>query len=169
MQAKQASISKPWYSEPWPWLLMAGPATVIVAGVYTTVLAFSSADGLVADDYYKQGLAINRTLEREDRARALGLSAGVAYSAESSQVRVILRGGDAGPGPLLLRLDHPTRAGLDVKVDLTALPGGVYEGRASLPAGVGRWNASLETARWRMAGSWPDPVGGVLVLGAVRP
>ena len=36
-----------------------GPAAVIVAGVYTTILAFSSTDGLVADDYYKQGLMIN--------------------------------------------------------------------------------------------------------------
>lgn len=49
----------PWYREPWPWLIMAGPAAVIVAGVYTTILAFSSTDGLAADDYYKQGLMIN--------------------------------------------------------------------------------------------------------------
>ena len=42
---------------------------MIVAGVYTTVLAFTSSDGLVADDYYKQGLAINKTLKREERAR----------------------------------------------------------------------------------------------------
>ncbi len=41
----------PWYREPWPWLLMSGPATVIVAGIYTSVLAFSGTDGLVADDY----------------------------------------------------------------------------------------------------------------------
>ena len=52
----------PWYREPWPWLLMSGPATVIVAGIYTSVLAFSGTDGLVADDYYKQGLAMNKTL-----------------------------------------------------------------------------------------------------------
>ena len=47
---------------------------MIVAGVYTTVLAFTSSDGLVADDYYKQGLAINKTLKREERARALDMN-----------------------------------------------------------------------------------------------
>ena len=45
---------RPWYREPWPWLLMAGPATVLVAGAATTWIAFASADGLVAEDYYKQ-------------------------------------------------------------------------------------------------------------------
>jgi len=38
---------------------MAGPAAVIVAGFFTMALAFRTEDGLVAEDYYKQGLAIN--------------------------------------------------------------------------------------------------------------
>lgn len=41
----------PWYRHRWPWLLMAGPGTVLVAGAITTWIAFASADGLVADDY----------------------------------------------------------------------------------------------------------------------
>ncbi len=40
---------KPWYREPWPWLLMAGPAIVVVAGFLTLGFAIQSADGLVAD------------------------------------------------------------------------------------------------------------------------
>ena len=62
----------PWYREPWPWIIMAGPAVVVVAGVVTAWIAFSGADGLVADDYYKQGLAINKVLAREQRAAFLG-------------------------------------------------------------------------------------------------
>ena len=69
---------KPWYREPWPWLLMAGPAAVLVAGAATTWIAFASADGLVADDYYKQGLAINKRLGREHAAREGGISASVS-------------------------------------------------------------------------------------------
>ena len=49
---RNASPRKPWYREPWPWIIMAGPATVVVAGVATAVIAFRGADGLVADDYY---------------------------------------------------------------------------------------------------------------------
>ena len=64
----------PWYREPWPWLLMAGPAAVVVAGFATLWLAVSSNDGLVADDYYKQGLAINQTLQREALTRGMAIN-----------------------------------------------------------------------------------------------
>ena len=48
---------------------------MLVAGAITTWIAFASADGLVAEDYYKQGLGINRLLAREDTGRRLGVSA----------------------------------------------------------------------------------------------
>ena len=60
------SPSQPWYREPWPWILMAGPAIVVVAGFVTAYLAVTTNDGLVAEDYYRRGIEINRT--REDRA-----------------------------------------------------------------------------------------------------
>ena len=51
---------------------MAGPATVVVAGLITAWLAFHGEDGLVVDDYYKQGLAINQTLGRRDASAHAG-------------------------------------------------------------------------------------------------
>ena len=42
-------------------------------GLITLWLAITSFDGLVADDYYKQGLAINQTLARADAAQELRL------------------------------------------------------------------------------------------------
>ncbi|MBK6357531.1 MAG: FixH family protein [Betaproteobacteria bacterium] len=39
-------------------MLIAGPATVVVAGFITLWMAVVSDDGLVTDDYYKQGLAV---------------------------------------------------------------------------------------------------------------
>ena len=57
--------SKPWYREPWPWILMAGPAAVIVAGAVTMTLAFTHKDELVASDYYKRGVEINKELAKE--------------------------------------------------------------------------------------------------------
>lgn len=54
----------PWYREPWPWLLMAGPAVVVVAGFVTLWLAFNSDDGLVADDHhYQERPAVHRAPE----------------------------------------------------------------------------------------------------------
>ena len=49
--------SLPWYQHRWPWLLMAGPFIVIIAGFITMWISFSGADALVVDDYYKQGKA----------------------------------------------------------------------------------------------------------------
>lgn len=137
----------PWYREPWPWLLMAGPAAVLVAGAATTWIAFASADGLVAEDYYKQGLGINRRLAREDAARTLGISAEVHL--DSAVIRVDLKG--AAPDALFVHLAHATRAGHDLRLRLVPSSGGVYA--AELPAlPVGRWRIAIEDPRgtWRI-------------------
>jgi hypothetical protein len=134
----------PWYKERWPWILMSGPLTVIVAGAITTWIAFASADGLVADDYYKRGLAVNVVLEREQAAARRGIEA--RFERRGERIHVDLRG-DAPP-VLLLRLAHATRAGEDVRLRLEPAGGG-YE--ALLPAlAPGARRVILEDA----AGSW---------------
>ena len=142
----------PWYRQRWPWLLMAGPAIVVVAGFVTLWLAIASNDGLVADDYYKRGLGINRMLERSDRAAALGLVAVVDLDA-SGAAQVALTstvvGLDAAPAQVRLTLLHPTRAGADRRVDLPRGPDGVYRGAAGvLPPG--RWRVGVEASDWRL-------------------
>jgi hypothetical protein len=137
--------ARPWYRHRWPWLLMLGPGTVLVAGGVTAWLAFASADGLVTDDYYRQGLAVNRVLAREDEARRLGISAEVRIGAGEIAVRL------AGQHPpaLFVRLAHATRAGLDVRLRLAPQPDGAY--RAELaPLAPGHWQIVIEDAR----GSW---------------
>ena len=52
----------PWWRHGHVWLLIAGPAAVVLAGVATVWLAVSGADPLVAQDYYRRGIEINRTL-----------------------------------------------------------------------------------------------------------
>lgn len=135
----------PWYREPWPWLLMSGPGAVLVAGAVTMWIAFASADGLVADDYYKQGLAVNRVLAKEEEARRLGVSAEVRLGAGTIEVRL------AGQHPeaLFVHLAHATRSGHDVRLHLVPTAGGTY--RAELPPlAAGRWRIVIEDAR----GSW---------------
>lgn len=65
--------SSPWYREPWPWLLMAGPLIVIIAGLVTAWLAVTSSDGLVTDDYYKKGLAAGETWPKAIRRKRSAL------------------------------------------------------------------------------------------------
>jgi hypothetical protein len=45
-----------------PWLLAAGPAIVVVASLVTFAIAATHDDAVVARNYYKLGLTINRTL-----------------------------------------------------------------------------------------------------------
>ena len=61
MNDKTLKLALPWYRHPWPWLLMLGPFVVVVAGLLTAYIAFKSNDGLVDDDYYRKGLAVNRS------------------------------------------------------------------------------------------------------------
>jgi hypothetical protein len=143
----------PWYREPWPWLIMLGPATVIVAGLITTAIAFRGADGLVADDYYKQGLAINRVLEREQRALSMHVRGTATYVAATGRVRVQASADTPLPPVLTLRLAHPTRAGMDQTVMLRSLQPGLYEGALQLPESK-RWLVTLEGGNWRLPGEW---------------
>lgn len=54
--------SKRWWHEPWPWILMAGPAVAIVGCVVTIVLAVQNfADQPIIDGGSKQGLVIERS------------------------------------------------------------------------------------------------------------
>jgi hypothetical protein len=158
---------RPWYRDRWPWILIAGPAIVVVAGVFTLWLAMASDDGLVADDYYKRGLLINKTLERQNRGEALQMGAEVTIGADGA-VRAELRGArdaTALPATLKLRLVHPTRAGQDATVDLARAGDGSYNGRAAIAAG--RWRVSVETDAWRLP-SVESAVPGATRLGSER-
>jgi uncharacterized protein len=150
----------PWYRQPWPWLLALGPVTVIVAGAITVWLAIASDDGLVADDYYKQGLAINEVLHRDDRAAQLGLRANVLFNFDNRRLRVLLTGETAAPAAAALRLRvlHPTRAGADQTLRLSASSPGVFDG-ALADLSKGRWLLQLEDAdrNWRLTGEMVVP------------
>ncbi len=144
------TAAPPWYRHRWPWLLMLGPAIVIAAGVWTLWVAVDSDDGLVADDYYKRGLAINRMLERVEKARALGLVAVVDLMPDgTARVTLTAAPGTALPAIILLSIAHPTRAGLDRSAELVRGPEGAYVGRVA-PLEAGRWRVGVETADWRL-------------------
>jgi hypothetical protein len=148
MKGKPMNDKLAWYREPWPWLLMAGPGTVMIAGAITTVLALRTSDGLVADDYYRQGLAINRVIARDAAARALAIHGSLEF--QDGQVHASLAANARLPDRIRLTLVHATRAGDDRVVHLSREVDGGYS--APLPGAVanGRWTLVMETPDWRL-------------------
>ena len=170
--------SGPWYREPWPWILMAGPAAVVVAGLVTLYLAITHRDALVVDNYYKEGLGINRVLERDDVARRAGYRAQVLIGEDGARVRIHLSASPlaravpplktnetALPERLRLRMFHPTQASLDREAVLAATQPGWYEGEIGAAAAP-RWRIELEDTErgWRLIGEWRPTDGGAFVL-----
>ena len=140
-------MNRPWYREPWPWILIAPPAAAVIAGAATVWIAVASADGLVADDYYKRGLAINQVLALEENARRLGVRA--RAEVREGQLRVSLAG--ASPEAVFAQLAHATRAGFDQRLRLAPSAPGVYQAELP-PLAAGRWRVVLEDPRreWRV-------------------
>ena len=155
MTASQTSrVQTPWYKERWTWLLMIMPATAIVAGFITLWLAIKSFDGLVADDYYKQGLAINQTLARANVAQERGLVAQVKLTSEDIGVVLGSKSGKDLPEKLVVTLAHPTKGGLDQQITLE-LRNGVFRGNLRAPLVSARWKVLLEdeSRNWRLSGA----------------
>lgn len=145
------SDSAPWFRHFWPWFLILLPASVVVAALATLYIANRHADDLVADDYYKDGLAINRELEKIERAAALGIA--VALQVQDGQLRASVDG-PVTDARLSLHLSHPIEADRDMTVDLLRIGEGVYT--TPLPDTVeSRWHWLVESEGadpWRVDG-----------------
>lgn len=160
----------PWYRHRWPWILMAGPGLVVVAGIVTAWIAAATNDGLVADDYYKQGLAVNQTLARNDAAATMQLEARLRLAAGRIELRMISRADTPLPARVRVTLAHPTRGGEDQNLVLSGEKGSYAGQMAAL--GPGRWYVVIEDEAdtWRLAGSvqLPDAPETLLMAGGKK-
>ena len=135
------------------WLVIAIPATAVLVGIALLALSIKYYDGLVADDYYRQGLGINRSLELRQQAAALDLSGEIGFDYGSRQVTIALRGNDSfriSPS-ISMHLRHATRSGLDKLSQLAHTGNGVFAGELPELAD-GKWHVQLESTEWKMTG-----------------
>ena len=143
--------TRPWHRQFWPWFLIMLPASVVVAGLSTLYIANRHSDDLVVDEYYKDGLAINRQLEKKQRASAQGISASLQFDSGSVSVRL---DGPVNSEELVLLLSHPLEADRDFTVTLDKASVGLYTGILEAPVAA-RWHWTLEAqdgAGWRLDG-----------------
>jgi uncharacterized protein len=140
-----------WYREPMVWLIIIIPFSAVVMGVVMVTLAVSTFDGLVTDDYYQEGLQINRSMERDELAASYELAGIVLLGAPGEAVEVTLSGNAKFHAPEIvhLRLFHATRSGLDRHLVLRRVDSGRYV--ASAPSlEPGNWDLQLDADGWRL-------------------
>ncbi|EIJ42658.1 hypothetical protein BegalDRAFT_1783 [Beggiatoa alba B18LD] len=133
-----------WYQEPYVWFVIFFPVLAIVAGFITLNLAIESDDGMVVDDYYKQGLAINMTLARDKVAVNYGLEAHIQLDKTQNMLLLTLKSSSNYPHPDMLTLSflHHTRAGHDQTQILKRAGDDTYIG--TLPQLIeGNWYVQL--------------------------
>lgn len=134
--------NKLWYKQFWPWFLIAIPLASIFLSINLLRLALNSEDSLVKDDYYKQGKAINLSLQKIQMAKALGLKTLLRVNPRG--VELIFTHGQLDSGAALeLSFYHPTQKHKDQVLTLIRDASGSY--RAPLEqAMVGKWQVSLQ-------------------------
>ena len=136
-----------WYREPWPWLLMSGPFVAVVASLTSAWMAVTSDDGVVAQDYYKQGITINQRLAR--MAPAAAPPGAKITVGERGEVRVHIEGLVERPKNVRLMLAHPATAARAEVVILESGADGDYVGAIAKQT-PGRWIVTLESDSWRL-------------------
>jgi len=140
----------PWYRQGWPWFLIALPASAVVSGFAILYLAIHSPHALVVDDYYKEGLAINRQIGRQTTAHTLGLTA--ALRSDGKQLSLDLSATKpVSDESVNLKFIHVVRAELDREVIMHRhADGRYYAALPPLPNGI--WNLHLGSMdhRWEI-------------------
>lgn len=149
---------------------MSGPALVVVASFVSAWFALSTADGLVEEDYYKKGLAAEKTVAASEKAVSQGVTASLGLTSE--RLTLTLTASDRKfdqPQAVFVTLSHPTRAGLDQSVRLP-FADGKYQGDFRLPRS-GHWLVTIEdeAKTWRLLGNVVLPVTGETVIGGLTP
>jgi len=147
----KAILPRPWYKEFYVWMILFFPFLAMVVGFTMLRISWVTFDGLVVDDYYKKGLEINRSLERDQAAIKYGLDGYLQINAQMGNIRLFLKANDnySLPAQLTLNFFHRTIKGLDQSVSLR-LEKGVYVG-TSQALQNGLWQLQLEGSDWRLS------------------
>lgn len=156
-----------WYKEPWLLLVAGGPIVVVCASIYTGLIALWGSDKVVAEDYYKQGLMVNKDIQRDRRAHELELAAVVSVDAANQRVKIQLSGKGTFPEQIQLSLANADASGNSVneaihRMSLKQVSPGNYEGDLKilsnpLTGSVKLFHLKLETNNWRLTGDWFEP------------
>lgn len=149
--------ARPWYREPMLALVLGLPASAVVAGIATVVIAVQSS-GDAGDPRVRRVAQVQTADLQMDRAAARQGLATVATLTPEGVVTLTLQAGEWRGDALQLSLRHVTDEGRDRELRLFAAGDAVYAGLlpAALPPGA--YNAELvpDEGGWRLVGRLED-------------
>ena len=145
----------PWYKQFWPWFLIGLLGSSVTFSLVYLALSIHYFDGTVAQDYYKEGLAINEQIAKQEHAQRLGLAATLRADPLTGDIVVDLAG-ERRPEELVLKLIFPTESQRDRTLTLEHVHGGRYVTMVDEPLRY-RWYLHLQPsegqdAEWRLTG-----------------
>jgi len=135
-------MQKPWYKQFWPWFVIAIPATSVIYSLTAVYIFSQNQVDLVAEDYYKEGKAINVDISRLRVSDALKLKASVNVD-ENSIVLNFDKGELADYPNLRVTFTHRTLANNDFTQMVSADLKGTYRFNSPAPL-LGPWFVELE-------------------------
>lgn len=165
---KALTPPRPWYKEPWPWILMAFPVASVIVGIFFFQAAVRSDDGLVTDDYYTKGKAINMELKRDNVAANLGITGQVMVGADGRAVRISTTSKKPLPDTLHIKFIHPAQDDFDGVADIHKVADNLYQGELNQPlVNANHWYVQVEdkAKQWRIVGEWKPKEGTTVLLG----
>jgi hypothetical protein len=158
---------KPWHKQPWLWFVLSVPiASVILSSIMVTV-AVVGRDSLVSDNYYKDGMGINQTIEQDKVADELGLRPTLEIIDQNVLIELI--GEKYHPNLqkqafLTLKILHPTVGDKDQVIKLLPTPSGKFLGEILTPI-EGRRYIDLYAfdESWRIREEVTFPAGKIIL------
>jgi len=144
------SPKQAWYKQRWLLFLISIPLASVFLSSIMIYHAVTGRDSLVSDNYYKDGLDINQTINQDRLAEKLAVRAEVTIDAEGNAV-INLSSLAKEPEPfLILKLVHPTLGDLDTTTKMLPTNGPYV---AQVPENLsGNWYIDLyaHDESWRM-------------------
>lgn len=119
---------RPWYKQPWLWFLLSIPITSVILSSIMVTVAVVGKDSLVSDNYYKDGMGINQTIEQDQLAKSLGLTPIVSINKENVVLELISTSELKTHPFLTLKLLHPTVSMKDITIKLLPSGDGIFIG-----------------------------------------
>jgi hypothetical protein len=59
----QAPVVRPWWKEPYVWMVIAGPVSAVFACAITAVYILQGPDAVVSENYYREGIELGKQVQ----------------------------------------------------------------------------------------------------------